>query len=230
MRTRFFNGVIATVFGLCAFAAPSQAVTLGFTTSITGGTFGLSSAGAGTFSLSSLSGVLFTSLSVNGDAISGDNGNYALTDGGAVTANCTSASGATLQLSGNVITLYGAVTGLAGLSSGCNALVTFTKSGWTGTASGTSGTTGSVSLNQATSEGENATLLTDLNLAAGTAPSNLLAGSAVGGTGSGNGNFTANSEQATFSLTQAPEPFSFFLVGAGLVTIYIARKRSAAVN
>jgi hypothetical protein len=224
---------LAGAMALCAFAVPSKAsVFLAFSaTAPGGGTYTMPSGTSnGTFSLATAS-ILFTTLIVSNDTFPGTNGTYTLTGTGS--GNCTNASGATLSLSGSTMTLWGAITGMAGLSSGCNSLVTFTDSnsgGFTGiTTNG--GTSSTVSLNNATSISESATLLTDLHVASNTSPGALGGGAGWSSGSGGNGSFTANSEQFTLALVQTPEPVSFLLVGTGLLAmICIAKKKSAAAQ
>jgi len=235
MTRLFGKTAIGVSLALCAFVVPGKAVTISLTTSGGAGTFAASGAvTVGTpFNLNTLSGILYTAISVGGDAVSADNGNFTLTDCGAITANCSNAGGATLQRTNSTtLQLWGAITGssaMSNLNSGCNLLFTFNNSGgWQGTAD--TSTHANVFLNNATSLGESSLLLSDLSLFAGTLPSNLLAGSTIGATGStSTGSFTANSEQITFSLTNTPEPFSFFLMGSGLLAVVLfARKKTQA--
>jgi hypothetical protein len=231
---KFASLGFGAALALGSLAVPSQAsVFLAFSTTATGGTFAMPSGTTnGTFSLSAVSGVLFTRLTVTNDAISSDNGAFTLTGTGS--GNCTSASGATMSLSGNTLSLWGAISGapFSNLSSGCNLLASFTDTnsgGFTGVSSGT-GTSATVSLNNATSITESALLLSDLSVAASSTPGTaLLSGAGWSGSGS-SGSFSSTSEQFTFSLVQTPEPFSFLLMGTGLAAIIlIARKRSGAV-
>jgi hypothetical protein len=237
MTRLFGKTAIGVSLALCAFVVPGQAVTISLSTSGGAGTFGNGAAvTVGTpFNLNSLSGILYTAISVFGDAVSADNGNFTLTDGGAITSNCSNGGGATLQRTNSTtLQLWGAITGstaMSNLSSGCNLLFTFNNSaGWKGTAD--TSTHANVFLNNATSLSESSILLSDLSLFAGTLPANLVAGSTIGGTGTASsGNFTANSEQITFSLTNTPEPFSFFLMGSGLLAVvFFARKKSSVTE
>ena len=223
-------------------ATPSQASFLSFgAVSCTTNCGVFSSSGgsaAGNFTLGITSGIIYNQLIVSADTLSTNN-TYTLTAGSG--GLCSSgASGATLQLSGNTLSLWGAVSSLGAvtnLSTGCNLIASFVGTGaWQVNSAGSgSAETGTVSIfgTNLASVTENNTLLGDLGLVANTSASALIGGSLSGKSSTGNGTFNSTiSPTAAFSLAQTatPEPFSFGLMGFGLIAaVYLARRRPGTV-
>jgi hypothetical protein len=234
MSKNFTQTAVAMALALTALAASARAtpVTFGFATTSAGGDFSIQNSGSfafgNSYTLSAVNSVLFTSFTVGGDPTVADNKTYALTGDGS--ANCSNTGGGNLTMSGNTLSLYGAVTGLTGvLSTGCNLLASITGN-FTGTYLGAN--SGQFLFAGWTSVSESPNLLSALHLTGGYSGTlnsggiNGNAGVLTTAGGISTEKYIATSEQFQINLTATPEPYSFVLMGAGIVAlIFRARKK-----
>ena len=246
MKVNLAKGAFGIFLGLFATAVPGYcSAFLAFSTSSGGGSVivnGNSQNSSET--LASISALTFNLLTISNAPTAADNGTWNLT------STSLSWAGDQIVLSGTIGTCHDVTGGCSGGGTNLNgvSILESTSSyylpynstaGSSGTVAGFNTNAGSTSINvgwgAATSLGTNSTFLTDLGFTANA--SNYLTTSGGGGfTAAGNG--VVNNGQYTYgsnfsetfnvTITAAPEPVSFFLLGGGLLGIgLIARKRSA---